>query len=355
MNVLSADLNIMNKLLTGPWFLKDIDKVKKNGLKVFSFFHCGGGSTMGYKLAGFDVIGGLEIDPKMMDLYKKNHNPKHSYLMSIKEFNKIPNEELPKELFGLDILDGSPPCSSFSMAGNREKDWNKSKKFREGQEDQILDDLFFSFIESAEKLKPKAVISENVKGLIQGKAKGYVKEIYNKFSNAGYDTQLFILNSSTMGVPQKRERVFFISRRKDLCLKNISLDFNEKEISISQAFLGLENKIEKLTDIQQKYWSLCAPGESFSKYHPNKSYFGNMKCHPDKPSNTLTTKSDSIFHYKYKRSLDLSEWIRIGTFPEDYNGLKKYLIGMSVPPFMMQRISNQIAYQWFGKQELKNG
>jgi DNA (cytosine-5)-methyltransferase 1 len=78
---------------------------------------------MGYKLAGFDVIGCNEIDPKMMAAYRANHNPKHSYLEPIQTFKN--REDLPPELFDLDILDGSPPCSSFSMAGNREKDWGK--------------------------------------------------------------------------------------------------------------------------------------------------------------------------------------------------------------------------------------
>jgi DNA (cytosine-5)-methyltransferase 1 len=52
-----------------------------------------------------------------------------------------------KELFDIDILDGSPPCSSFSMSGSREKAWGKNKKFREGQANQVLDDLFFHFIQ----------------------------------------------------------------------------------------------------------------------------------------------------------------------------------------------------------------
>ena len=55
-------------------------------------------------------------------------------------------KEYPKELYNLDILDGSPPCSSFSTAGIREKGWGKLKKFREGQAKQILDDLFFEFV-----------------------------------------------------------------------------------------------------------------------------------------------------------------------------------------------------------------
>lgn len=345
----------MNKLITGPWNLSDLEKIEKNGLKVFSCFHCGGGSTMGYKLAGFDVLGGVEIDPEMMKIYKLNHNPKHSFLMGVQDFNKITNDELPKELFELDILDGSPPCSSFSMAGSREKAWGDEKHFREGQAKQVLDDLFFHFIETADKLKPKVVVAENVKGLIIGKAKGYVKQIFKKFDDAGYDVQLFLLNAAFMGVPQKRERTVFIARRKDLNMPKINLSFNETPTNLEIAFVDLFNDSEKLTEQQDYYWNLCRPGESFSKYHPKGSLFGHMKCDPKKPSNTLTTKMNSMFHWRFKRYLDLNEWRRIGTFPEDYKGLKKYLIGMSVPPLMMQRISNQIAHQLFNKKELING
>src|SRR6185503_9599664 len=119
------------------------------------------------------------------------------------------------EFYNLDILDGSPPCSTFSMAGSREEAWGKEKQFREGQAMQTLDDLFFDFIALANKLKPKVIIAENVKGLIQGNAKGYVKEIYQKFEDTGYNVQLFLLNAATMGVPQRRERVFFIGLRND--------------------------------------------------------------------------------------------------------------------------------------------
>ena len=105
------------------WTFADYPK-EKNGLKVFSCFACGGGSTMGYKLAGCEVLGCCEIDPKMNEVYQKNHNPKYNFLMDIREFNKLPNEEIPEELFNLDILDGSPPCTTFSMAGEREDSWS---------------------------------------------------------------------------------------------------------------------------------------------------------------------------------------------------------------------------------------
>ena len=110
------------------WHLKDLENVKKNGLKVASAFACGGGSSMGYKLAGCNVIADIEIDVKMNELYVLNHNPKYNYLMDIRDFNKIDNSELPKELFDLDIFDASPPCSTFSMAGDREKAWGVEKK-----------------------------------------------------------------------------------------------------------------------------------------------------------------------------------------------------------------------------------
>lgn len=84
------------------------DYPPKNGLKVFSCFACGGGSTMGYKLAGCEVLGCVEIDKAMNEVYVKNHKPKYNYLMDIRDFNKL--DDLPEELYNLDILDGSPPC-----------------------------------------------------------------------------------------------------------------------------------------------------------------------------------------------------------------------------------------------------
>ena len=78
------------------------------------------------------------------------------------------------------------------MAGTREKDWGKEKKFREGQALQVLDNLFFDFIDLAKELQPKIVVAENVKGLLQGGAKSYVRQIYRDFDLAGYYCQHFL-------------------------------------------------------------------------------------------------------------------------------------------------------------------
>ncbi|PCJ12749.1 MAG: DNA (cytosine-5-)-methyltransferase [Planctomycetota bacterium] len=339
--------------ITGVWQLSDIAKIKKNGLKVFSCFHCGGGSSMGYKLAGYNVLGGVEIDEKMMALYKANHSPVHSYKMRIQDFNKLGVNDIPDELKNIDILDGSPPCSSFSLSGKREKTWGKERFFHEGQSKQHLDDLFFDFIQTANQLKPKVVIAENVKGLIQGRARGYVKQIFNKYKEAGYDTQLFLFNAASMGVPQYRERVFFISRRKDLKLNKLSFNFNENQISLGQAFKNIDNlgSIKNIKfGIVRKLWGKAAPGEILSKVHPKGHFFNLVKSTSVKPSNTLTASSPP-FHWYEPRYLTTKELIQIQSFPTDYNFLKSkpsYVIGMSVPPFMIQRIGLEIAKQIWG-------
>ena len=330
------------------WKLSDLNQVPKNGKKVFSAFHCGGGSTMGYKLAGYNVLGGIEINPEMMKIYRENHKPTHSFLMGVQEFKKRSKSEIHKDLFNLDILDGSPPCSSFSMAGAREKNWGKEKKFREGQASQVLDDLFFDFIDIAKMLQPKVVIAENVKGLIIGNARGYVKLIGEAFDKAGYETQLFLLNAAFMGVPQRRERTFFIARRKDLNYSDIKLEFNEPTIPFSRIDDGDVEITKPLTGIAEKYWTQCKPGYPFSSVHPKKSCFGQIKVAANSPLVTITS-AGQMYHHTYPRTLTTNEIIKGQTFPLDYNFLDlpiKYVCGMSVPPFMMRAIASEIYKQW---------
>ena len=297
------------------WTLKEAVFTKDKGT-VFSCFACGGGSTMGYKLAGFDVLGCNEIDPKMIEAYRTNHNPKYSYLEPIQTFKL--RKDLPKELYNLDILDGSPPCSSFSMAGNREKDWGKEKKFREGQAKQVLDDLFFDFIDLAKELQPKIVVAENVKGLLQGNAIKYVRQIYREFDKAGYYVQHWLLNAAKMGVPQRRERVFFIALRKDL----------------AKPFLTQKDLFTVAPELELKF------NEKVIKYNEVKRGVGR--------------KASDLYYERWEQRVDSDRdsFCNGGTYPSDYNFLKnkpEYLIGMSVPPVMTAQIATRIHEQWLSK------
>ena len=346
------------------WTLKDAVFTKDKG-KVFSCFACGGGSTMGYKLAGFDVLGHNDIDPKMIEVYKENHNPKFSFLESITTFAK--RKDLPKELYELDILDGSPPCSSFSIAGNREKDWGKEKVFREGQAEQVLDTLFFDFIDLAKELQPKVVIAENVKGLLLGNAKEYVKKIYSAFDEAGYYCQHFLLNASKMGVPQKRERVFFICLRKDLAkqflhfkdmfteIPKIEMNFNEKEILWGDIIDELDIT-ETLSKLDGELWENRKYGDvdlsDISLRDRNiLSRFNAKFLYKYKTANTITGGEQCVL-FDIKRNRNKKELLNCGTYPHDYNFLKlkpEYLIGMSVPPIMTAQIASNIHEQWLSK------
>jgi DNA (cytosine-5)-methyltransferase 1 len=335
------------------WYLSDLKQVKKNGVKVFSTFSCGGGSTMGYKLAGCTVLGNVEIDKAMNQIYKANHDPQFNFCMDIRHFKDLPNEELPKELFDLDILDGSPPCSSFSMSGNRSKDWGKAKKFKEGQAKQKLDDLFFHFIDVVEKLKPKVVVAENVKGLIAGNAKGYVREIIKRYKEAGYETQIFLLNSALMGVPQARERVFFISRRMDLELPKLKMAFNEKPIPFGEVEANIKQVLGKpISAAVRKYFFKTPGGKPLSYAHPKGSYFNYSKLSKDRVCPTVTASENNLMHYKEPYYVSDEAIVSIQTFPQDYDfqdQSPKYVCGMSVPPLMMEKIASEIVNQCFGK------
>lgn len=310
---------------------------------------------MGYKLAGFDVIGCNEIDPKMMDAYIANHNPRFPYLESIQTFKD--RDDLPPELYDLDILDGSPPCSSFSMAGNREKDWGKEKKFREGQADQVLDRLFFDFIDLAKKLQPKVVIAENVKGLLLGDAQKYVNEILLAFNDAGYHVSYKLLDASKMGVPQMRERVFFYAVRKDLHNGEFE-DLFQSEPRLELEFEGLPipfSEIDTMTggrdmpDSVFEYWSLMGNESGpLSKVHDKGSFFGEIKADPDRPLCTITSQG-KIYHHTHPRRLNSIEFIKGGTYPADYDFKQNkpfYLIGMSVPPVMTAQVATRVYEQW---------
>jgi len=330
------------------WYLKD-GYPKSHGLKVFGTFICGGGSTMGYKLAGFEHLGGVEIDPEVADVYKTNHNPKYLFVEDIRGF--ADRKEFPEDLYNLDILDGSPPCSSFSMAGNREKDWGKTKVFREGQAEQRLDDLFFDYIRLAKKLQPKVVIAENVKGLIQGNAKAYVHRIKKEFEDAGYKVQLFLLNAASMGVPQKRERVFFICQRNDLNFPKLELNFKEQAIPFKYVDEGTVNR-KPIREGIKEYYKITPMGKCVSSVHPKGMYFGTYKQHPEMVSNTCIADSGGgiMLHHIEDGYLTDNEYKIIGTYPLDYNFKKiepKYLIGMSVPPVMTAQIATEIYNQWF--------
>jgi len=357
------------------WSIKELDNIPKQDIKVFSCFSGGGGSSLGYKLNGYDVIGNVEIDKRQNENYLANLKPKYNYNMDIRDVVKMAkNKELPNELYNLDILEGSAPCSSFSMSGLREKAWGKEKKFREGQKEQTLDDLFFIFGDLLNELKPKIVIGENVKGIIQGSAKeNYAEPIIEMYQKMGYRAKYFVINSKNTNVPQSRTRVFFIGVRNDICtqeefneLDNL-LVFDGKEIPFSEVSKVANINESELKEIakgtQQRYfWDNKIDtdktfGDTNKRIYNKTSNFGDVIIHNDIPFPTLRA-SGSYMYYHKPFHISKEELILIQSFPYDYNfisntnGNVHYILGMSVPPLMTKAISN-VLVEYFIKKSIK--
>lgn len=260
---------------------------------------------------------------------------------------------MPDELYRLDILDGSPPCSTFSMAGSREKAWGKEKQFREGQAVQTLDDLVFVYCDTIIKLQPKIFLLENVKGIIQGNAKLYSKQIVQKMTDAGYTVQVFCLNAASMGVPQKRERVFFIGHKKEFNLPKLKLEFNEPAIKMS--FLESNNELKKDGKLYSDWLKRKPTDKNFGdiclRVEGNQKSFGRVLLSKNDYAPTIVSGNQYIYQDKFVEA-SKSDYCLIGSYPLDYNFKNiepKYLIGMSVPPVMTAQIANQIKIQWLDK------
>lgn len=334
------------------WKFSDYPK-EKNGLKVFSCFACGGGSTMGYKLAGCEVIGCVEIDPKMNEVYVKNHHPKYNYLMDIRDFNALPDDQLPRELFDLDILDGSPPCSTFSIAGQREEAWGKTKKFREGQKEQTLDDLPFIFVDTVKKLRPRCVIMENVEGLLLGNAWAYVQEIHRRLKECGYKSHHWLLKGENMGIPQTRHRVFFIAVREDVGIDPINLDmaFHYEPVTFGTVKEGRGGEVSP-GSMSYRALSLAIPEDKdladvYRRLGERVRCFTTRIIWEDDIPPTLTARTDQ-YRGEEKTRISVEDIVHIQTFPEDFDFIRNtyyralYVCAMSVPPVMIKRLVGRL-------------
>lgn len=346
---------------TYKWNLKDLEKVEPNGFKVFSCFAGGGGSSQGYKMAGYEVIGCNEIDPRQMEIYKHNLKPKYSYLEDIRTFRL--RDDLPKELFELDILDASFPCSLFSSA-NLKADDKKGKevKFREGQAKQTLDDLAFETIHLVDKIKPKICVFENVKGLLDEKNKWYVEQIYSQFHNIGYKICHHLINCADLGVPQKRQRVFFFAVRNDIEVPTrdlfgtepvLDLSIRENHITIGEIdsdYKGVPPR-EAVQNIMNHYIKGDSNLGVIHERVDNQRKNFSVKIYRDEDvCGTLRASHNDSVRAEYG-NINFSDFElrQIGSWSLDYDFKEQkchYVLGMSVPPLAMYRISKEIEKQW---------
>lgn len=195
--------------------LKELEEsASRRRFNVVSFFAGGGGSSCGYKLAGGDMICVNEFQQVHADTYSANF-PNTPVIVD--DIRNVTGERIRKIIgnVDIDILDGSPPCPPFSMSGTKQEGWGK-EKMAYGWKQKNIEDLTFDQIRLVGELKPKVVVCENVKGLTMEYAREYLNRMVSEFEEQGYYTDFQVMNGWQFGVPQKRERVFIVSIRKDV-------------------------------------------------------------------------------------------------------------------------------------------
>lgn len=196
--------------------MAEIEAREKNGLTAVGSFSGCGGSSLGLKMAGWRVPYVIEFVDAAADTYQANAPEAY---VDRRDIRQIQPEEILDRLElntgELDLFEGSPPCASFSAAGNREKAWGQTKKYSD--KEQRTDDLFFEWTRLLEGLRPKALLAENVPGLLMGGAvEEYCWKITKLLQELGYHVTAKILQAQWYGAPQIRERLIFMGLRKDL-------------------------------------------------------------------------------------------------------------------------------------------
>lgn len=189
---------------------------------VISTFAGTGGSSLGYKWAGYKELLAIDFDAHSVECFKANFPEVPCWKRSVVDVTGKEILDFCKIKKGdLDVFDGSPPCQGFSTAGKREV--NDSRN-----------DLFLHYCRLVKELEPKVFVMENVTGMAKGKMKGQFIRIIKHLKSLNYNVKCKQMNSKYYGVPQSRERLIFIGVRKDLNKKPVYPIPSKKIISLKE-------------------------------------------------------------------------------------------------------------------------
>ena len=364
-----------------PYNMKDVlEASSKELFTVISTFAGGGGSSTGYRLAGAKILAVNEFVESAQETYKSNY-PDTPILPD--DIKKLTGEDLLRTAGiskgELDILDGSPPCSAFSVAGKRERGWDKTKKYSDGKQVENIEDLFFEYIRIANDIQPKVIIGENVAGILMGEAIKKYNEIINEFEKCGYDAIGKVMNAADFGTPQARKRCFFVAVRNDV-MEKVGLNFMTMENTLypepygpqptlKEAISDIENdeeEVQMLLDFVQgsfqKKWIELLPfspdkhrkpsDPEFIDINPKQSMFNMIRPAPNLPCPTVTQAGQKkglsgVFHYDSNRKLTIKELKRVMGLPDDFKlqgdfDQQAERVGRMVAPLMMKALSSNI-------------
>lgn len=361
-------------------------------MNVIDLFAGCGGFSLGFEMAGFNIPLAIEMDEWAATTYEKNHlntNVLRTDITKIVNLDKLVD-------VNIDGIIGGPPCQGFSLSGNRDKKDPRNS-------------LFMEFVRFIDYFLPNFFVMENVPGILSMKTENniLVKDvILSEFYNINYNVEVCKLNAADYGVPQKRERVFFIGLRNDIFdKKKIVFTPKNYQVTLEEAIMDLPQiKAREGKDFQkydkkpmnnyQKWVRINSDGvynhiamkhtkrivERFENIGYGQSVAdvdechrqrkrgdaskisgkvfsqNNMRPYPNKPAPTITASFQSNFIHPYlNRNFTAREGARIQSFPDTYifygkrttmsweRNLSQYQqIGNAVPPLLAKAIGEHM-------------
>lgn len=196
--------------------------------KFISLFSGCGGSSLGYTLSGFKSIAAIDNNKLACDSYMLNFNDTLVLNQNINDVYPLGLlHTLRLNVGELDLLDASPPCQGFSIAGKRMIGDQRN-------------DLFFQVKRFILELQPKTFIIENVDGLLKGPMKGIFNKIIDDLSSLNYRIKWKSLNSLYYGVPQSRQRLIIMGVRNDLNKEPVFPEHDEHIEFIGDVIKGID-------------------------------------------------------------------------------------------------------------------
>ena len=352
--------------------------MSKRKYKVLDLF-CGcGGISEGYALAGFDIAGGIDFNEYATITFQHNFKKAKVHNIDITTFT---DDKIDEEYGDVDVIVGGPPCQGFSSA-NR---WQKEKEDPRNK-------LFFEYIRFVQRIHPKVIMIENVRGLLtrdNGYAINRIKEILGAEE---YNISYQVLDASEYGVPQNRKRAIIVGVRKDF--KDVFFDFanivkQEKttvEDAIGELYCFEQSPagIKKITTpantplrkfLRTKDSSILdqdivypaqkvqdrikhvpqggnwqnVPAELWPNNRQNRHSSAYKRLDPKKQSCTIDTGNahSNYFHPLYHRIPTIRESARLQSFPDSFEfqgprGSKYRQVGNAVPPLLAKAIADAI-------------
>jgi DNA (cytosine-5)-methyltransferase 1 len=298
-----------------------------------SLFSGAGGSSLGYSSAGYRELLAADRDQRACEVFRRNFPavPVHEGDIAVLDPSAL---ELPPG--GLDLLDSSPPCQAYSMTGLRRPGDPRGQLWRQ-------------VIRLAGTWQPRVLVLENVPGLVQGAMRAVFRDICAALGGLGYRVEARLVDSSFLGVPQNRLRVFIVAVRCDLDTPPVFPVPRTRPVTVREAWEGLDDPgaFDAPSGKGARLAPLVEPGRNGSDALRRRGgrpvHFSCVRLAWDKPANTLVREvrpgtASGYLHPAEDRFCGVRELARLQGFPDswDWTGLRyadvHHLVGNSVPP-----------------------